>query len=129
AYAVFRIFDLSLGQMLWSRRTVFMALVVGLPVLLAVVVRLLVEIGAAMPRINRMQVTGPLIFGLMIWAFFVRFSVPVLAVFYGTSLIADEVEDRTITFLFTRPIPREAVLIGKYLAYLVCTACVVLPAV
>ena len=55
----------------------------------------------------------------MIWAFFVRFSVPVLGVFYGTSLIADEVEDKTITYLFTRPIPRGAVLLGKYLAYLV----------
>ena len=70
-----------------------------------------------------------MIFGLMIWAFFVRFSVPVLGVFYGTSLIADEVEDKTITYLFTRPIPRGAVLIGKYLAYLACTICVVLPAV
>ena len=129
AYAAFRVFDLSLSEMLWSRRTVFMALVVGLPVLIALVVRLLVEVGAPLPRIERMEVTGPMIFGLMIWAFFVRFSVPVLAVFYGTSLIADEVEDRTITYLFTRPIPREAVLIGKYLAYLVCTAFVVLPAV
>ena len=91
--------------------------------------RLLVEVGAPLPRVDRMEVTGPLIFGLMIWAFFVRFSVPVLAVFYGTSLIADEVEDRTITYLFTRPIAREAVLIGKYLAYLVCTTFVVLPAV
>ena len=27
-----RIYDLSLGQMLWSRRTVFMALIVGGPV-------------------------------------------------------------------------------------------------
>jgi len=59
----------------------------------------------------------------------VRFSVPVLGVFYGTSLMADEVEDKTITYLFTRPIPRGAVLVGKYLAYLVCTVCVVLPAV
>jgi ABC-type transport system involved in multi-copper enzyme maturation permease subunit len=65
----------------------------------------------------------------MIWAFFIRFSVPVLAVFYGTSLIADEVEDKTITYLFTRPIPRGAVLVGKYCAYLVATVSVVLPAV
>jgi ABC-type transport system involved in multi-copper enzyme maturation permease subunit len=128
-YAAFRIFDLSLGEMLWSRRTVFMALVVGLPVLLALVVRLLLELGAPLPRINRMEITGPVIFGLMVWVFFVRFSVPVLAVFYGTSLIADEVEDKTITYLFTRPIPRGAVLLGKYLAYLVCTVFVVLPAV
>ena len=54
---------------------------------------------------------------------------PVLGVFYGTSLIADEVEDKTITYLFTRPIPRGAVLLGKYLAYLACTVLVVLPSV
>jgi ABC-type transport system involved in multi-copper enzyme maturation permease subunit len=75
-----------------------------------------------------MEITGPTMFGLMIWAFFIRFSVPVLAVFYGTALVADEVDDKTITYLFTRPIQRQAVLVGKYLAYLVCTACVVLPA-
>ena len=51
----------------------------------------------------------------MIWVFYLRFTVPVLGVFYGTSLIADEVEDKTITYLFTRPIPRGAVLVGKYL--------------
>ena len=30
-----RIFDLSLGELIWSRRTIFMALVVGAPVVLA----------------------------------------------------------------------------------------------
>ena len=72
---------------------------------------------------------GPAIFGLMIWVFYLRFTVPVLGVFYGTSLIADEVEDKTITYLFTRPIPEGAVLVGKYLAYLACTIFVVLPSV
>jgi len=43
--------------------------------------------------------------------------------------MADEVEDKTITYLFTRPIPRGAVLVGKYLAYVVCTSLVVLPSV
>ena len=56
---------------------------------------------------------------MMIWLLYIRFIVPVLGVFYGTALIADEVDDKTITYLFTRPIPRSAVLLGKYLAYLV----------
>jgi ABC-2 type transport system permease protein len=128
-YAALRVFDLSLGELLWSRRTIFMALVVGLPVLLAFVVRMLFVFGATLLPVDRGQVTGPVIFGLMIWGFFVRFSVPVLAIFYGTALIADEVDDKTITFLFTRPIPRGAVLVGKYLAYLACTIFVVLPSV
>jgi ABC-type transport system involved in multi-copper enzyme maturation permease subunit len=39
------------------------------------------------------------------------------------------VEDKTITYLFTRPVPRSSILLGKYVAYLVCTALVVLPSV
>ena len=129
-----RVFDLSVGEMLWSRRTVFMALIVGLPILLAVLVRVLVA-SDLLNLVNvrfggePVELAGATLFGLMIWLFFLRFSVPVLGVFYGTALIADEVEDRTITYLFTRPIRRGAVLMGKYLAYLACTGLVVLPSV
>ncbi|MGQ0732615.1 MAG: ABC transporter permease [Acidobacteriota bacterium] len=124
-----RVFDLSLGEMLWSRRTIFMALVVGGPVILAVVVRVLETFGMPALRVNGQRVAGMGVFGVMIWMLFLRFIVPVLGVFYGTALMADEVEDKTLTYLFTRPVPRGAVLVGKYLAYLVCTSLVVLPSV
>ena len=127
--ASLRVFDLSLGEMLWSRRTVFMALVVGGPVLIAVIVRVVLALGLPAFRVDGADVGGAAIFGLMVWVFYLRFTVPVLGVFYGTSLMADEVDDKTITYLFTRPIPRGAVLMGKYLAYLACTVLVVLPSV
>jgi len=124
-----RVFGLSLGEMLWSRRTVFLLLVTGAPVFLALVARIVQGSGIVPLRVNGAAVDGGSIFGMMIWVFFLRFIVPVLGVFYGTSLMADEVEDRTITYLFTRPIRRGAVLVGKYLAYIVCTTLVVLPSV
>jgi ABC-2 type transport system permease protein len=126
-----RVFDLSLGQMLWSRRTIFLALVVSAPVVLGVIVRLLTSWGVhgAVRIGGGAVVSGPSVFGLFIWLLYLRFIIPVLGVFYGTSLIADEVEDKTITYLFTRPIPRGAVVVGKYLAYLVATVLVVLPSV
>jgi len=124
-----RIFDLSLGQMLWSRRSVFLGVLLGGPVLLAVVLRVVDTLHASGFKINGAAVGGSTIFGMMIWLLFIRFIVPVLGVFYGTALIADEVEDKTITYLFTRPIPRRAVLYGKYLAYLACTVLLVLPSV
>ena len=128
ATSAFRIFDLSLGQMLWSRRSVFLALLVGGPVALAALIDLLVtRFGAFL--INGAKVGGGALFGMMIWLLYIRFIVPVLGVFYGTSLMADEIEDKTITYLFTRPIRRGAVLFGKYLAYLGCTVFVVLPSV
>jgi len=124
-----RVFDLSLGEMLWSRRTIFMGLVVAGPVLLALIVKGVELFGMSALRVNGQRVAGFGIFGVMIWMLFLRFIVPVLGVFYGTALMADEVEDKTITYLFTRPIPRGAVLVGKYLAYLACTLLVVLPSV
>jgi hypothetical protein len=124
-----RIFDLSLGQMLWSRRSVFLGLLLGGPVLLAVALRMVSVLYTAGFRINGAQAAGPSVFGMMIWLLYIRFIVPVLGVFYGTSLIADEVDDKTITYLFTRPIPRRAILFGKFLAYLVCTVLLVLPSV
>jgi ABC-2 type transport system permease protein len=127
--AAARIFDLSIGDMLWSRRTIFMALVVAGPVVLAIIARVVQTSGIAPLRVNGVEVGGSAIFGMLIWVLFLRFIVPVLGVFYGTSLVADEVDDKTITYLFTRPIPRGAVLLGKYLAYLVCTTLVVLPSV
>lgn len=128
--SVARIFDLSLGQMLWSRRSVFLAFLVGGPVLLAVGIRIVSTASRlGLPQINGARVGGAALFGTMMWLVYIRVVVPVLGVFYGTSLIADEVDDKTITYLFTRPIPRAAVLFGKYLAYLVCTVLLVLPSV
>ena len=124
-----RVFELSLGEMLWSRRTIFMAIVVGSPVILALVARIIQATGIAPLRVNGVRVDAAGMFGMMIWILFLRFIVPVLGVFYGTSLVADEVEDKTITYLFTRPVRRSAILVGKYIAYLVCTTLVVLPGV
>ena len=135
--SAFRVFDLSLNEMLWSRRTIFMGLVVVLPVVIALFLRLLVSLGAPIFDSNEVRdgvrttvrMAGPTIFGLLIWWLYIWFIVPILGVFYGTSLMADEIEDKTITYLFVRPVRRGAVLLGKYLAFLVCTTFVVLPSI
>jgi ABC-type transport system involved in multi-copper enzyme maturation permease subunit len=127
--AAMRVCDLTVGQLLWSRRTVFMALAAGGPVVLALVFRGLDAFGLSALSVNGVRVGGPAMFGGMIWLLYLRFVVPVLGAFYGTALVADEVEDRTITYLFTRPIARGSIVVGKYLAYLACTSLVVLPSV
>ena len=127
--AVARVFELSFGQMLWSRRTIFMALVLGAPLVVAIAMRLVQIYGNAPLEMRGRLVTGADLFALLFWWVYLRFVVPVLGVFYGTGLIADEVEDRTLTYLFSRPVPRAAVLLGKYLAYVVCSSLLVLPSV
>ena len=127
--SAWRVFGLSIGEMLWSRRTIFMALIVGSPIVVAVVARVVQSMGTAPFRVNGAQVDATSMFGATIWLLFLFFIVPVLGVFYGTSLIADEVDDKTITYLFTRPVRRGAIVVGKFIAYLMCTSLVVLPSV
>ena len=127
--AAVRVFDLSLSEMLFSRRSVFLGLVVGGPVIIALIARIVELFNMPAMRVNGTRVSGAFMFGLMIWFLYIRVIVPILGVFYGTSLIADEVEDKTITYLFTRPISRSAVLLGKFLAYIASTVLIVLPAV
>src|SRR3954467_10036995 len=87
-----RVFDLSISEMLWSRRTIFMALVVGAPVVVSLLLRLLHAPDAPVFQVKGTRMAGPAIFGMMIWVLYLLFTVQVLGVFYGTSLIADEVE-------------------------------------
>ena len=123
-----RMFPLAFGEMVRSRRTMFVALIVGVPVLLAMLARLGGDASINV-TINGGRVSAAEMFDTILWLLFLRFAVPVLGVWYGTSLIADEVEEKTITYLFVRPIRRGTVIVGKYLAYLACTSIVMLGAV
>lgn len=38
-----------------------------------------------------------------------------LALFYGTSVLGYELDGKTLTYLFTRPLPRWQIVVGKYL--------------
>ncbi|HTI42768.1 MAG TPA: ABC transporter permease [Vicinamibacterales bacterium] len=122
-----RMLEITLGDMLWGRRAVFMAIAAGVPVLLAVVLRVAFASGSATVVVNGSRLSTETMFGTAITLLYLRFIVPALGVYYGTSMIADEVEDKTITYLFVRPMRRGAIVLGKYLAYLVCVLAAVLP--
>jgi ABC-2 type transport system permease protein len=118
------VFDLSLDGMIWSRRSLLMGLLVALPALLAVVYRIVLATDAhvhALPPLD--------LYAVFVAIFWVRNVLPVAALFHATSLIADEVEGRTLTYLLTRPLTRPAILAGKFLAYLATALGVALPAV
>jgi ABC-type transport system involved in multi-copper enzyme maturation permease subunit len=42
-----------------------------------------------------------------------------LALFYGTSVLGDELDGKTLTYLFVRPLPRWQFVVGKYLGIVV----------
>lgn len=41
---------------------------------------------------------------------------PIIGLVLGSAVITEEIEDRTISFVFTRPVPRAALFLGRYAA-------------
>jgi ABC-2 type transport system permease protein len=122
--AVRAVFDLSLEGMIWSRRSLLMALLVGLPVILGLVYHGVVAAdipSRAIPPID--------LYGLLVAVYWVRNVLPLMALFHATSLIADEIEGKTLTYLLTRPLTRTSILAGKFAAYLASSLAITLPAV
>jgi ABC-2 type transport system permease protein len=117
------VFELSLDGMMWTKRSLLMALLVALPVALALLYRLVLA-----ARWNVQPVTPHDLYAVVVAIYWIRNVLPLTALFYATALIADEVEGRTLTYLVTRPISREAIFAGKFAAYLVTTLCLALPA-
>jgi ABC-2 type transport system permease protein len=117
------VFDLSLDGMIWGRRSLLMGLLVALPALLAVVYRVVLASGAPGKTLAPLD-----LYALVVAVFWVRNVLPLAALFHATSLVADEVEGRTLTYLLTRPIARPAILAGKFAAYLATSLAVALPA-
>jgi hypothetical protein len=115
--------------MIRSRRSLTLALVALGPMALALALRA-VSSGpmAASLWFNGRRVEGRTVAAAAIGSLYLRIIVPALGIFFGTALIADEVEDRTITYLWVRPVRRAAVLLGKYAAYLAVAALLMVPA-
>jgi ABC-2 type transport system permease protein len=113
---------LSMTRMVRSRRTFMMIILSLAPVagaLIAVAVATIFKKGGGY--------TG---FGLITEMFgfaYLQFMLLGISLFYGTSLIGDEVDDKTITYLFMRPIPRSTLFLGKYLSGVIMGLCIVIP--
>ncbi|MBI5364027.1 MAG: ABC transporter permease subunit [Planctomycetes bacterium] len=106
--AAWLLFHTHLRRLAWSKR----ALVCALLALLAPLAAFLVaSLGR---RVGPADVAVHVGFLLQL-----QVILPVLALVAGSAAVAEEVEDRTITFLFSRPVPRPAVLIGRWSAILV----------
>jgi len=116
------VFDLSVDGMIWSRRSLLMALLVGLPAVLAIVYRALLAADVPIRGLPPYD-----LYALVMAMFWIRNVLPLVALFHATSLVADEVEGRTLTYLLTRPITRPAVFAGKFAAYLATSTAVALP--
>ncbi len=111
---------LALPMTLWSRRTLLITML-GLFLPLAAAVFL------AAKAIPAAEIRMP---GFIIYsnAFqFVQYYVMLVALFYGTAVVAEEIDGKTLTYLLIRPVPRSALLLGKGMAAFVIGLLILLP--
>ena len=118
-HAVYR---LNLRVLLRSRRTLVIGLLCAFPILFATLGVIFILSGIA-----ERDLSAYTLMAFIMARGYVHFFLVVVTLFYGTALIADEIDDKTITYLFMRPVSRRIIYLGKYLAYLVAASLLLLP--
>ena len=112
------IFDITFGQTIRSKKTVFMLIVTFLPFLLAVCYRILAYNVRPEQAFSRIIMLSPEQTLSSVMTFYLQFLSTLVALFYGTALFADEIDNKTITYLFTRPVRKYSIMLGKFAAYI-----------
>jgi ABC-2 type transport system permease protein len=87
-----------------GKRALICILLAAVPVVIAHVLARFAPIGPAPIATN------------LGWMLLLQIIVPILGLIIGSAVVAEEIEDRTITYLFSRPIPRASLLVGRYMA-------------
>jgi len=115
---------LTLETLFFSKKTIFVGFLSAAVLGMAVVARL-------MPGFSRGGgvLAPPEFFPILFSAVVLRFVVVVVMLFYGTALIGEEVDGKTLTYLFLRPVSKASIMAGKFLALAWIGAILVLPAV
>ena len=113
----------SFEQLLWSPRTLGALLVAAAPAGLASAYRVALSLGYS---------EGPSAFGafsVVTAAVGFQFVAPMLALFYASGVILDDVEAGTMPYLATRPLTRTELLSGKMLGSLALCLVMFLPSI
>ncbi len=115
---------LTLDTLFWSKKTIFVVFISLVVLGMAVLGRLVLSYNWI-----RAPFTPAQVFSTLMSTAVIHFMVVFVTLFYGTALISEEVEGKTLTYLFLRPIPKPAIMVGKYLALVWTSVLLVLPTV
>jgi ABC-2 type transport system permease protein len=114
------IFSLSFKQLFWSKKSILMFFITAFPPALAIITIMVKKLG-----LGSVGLTNLGLFSVMMFFVFLQFLVLIVPLFYGTSLISDEVEQKTLTYLFTSPIPKSIILLGKFFALIAISTLII----
>jgi len=110
----------SVGELLWSPRTLAMVALAGAPLGLALAYR--VALAFRVTETDGAEVFAALVSGVLF-----PFVAPMLSLVYASGVVRDDVEAGTMPYFLTRPLSRASFLSGKMLASFTMTLALVLP--
>ncbi len=116
--------SLTLDTLFWSKKTIFVAAISVLIMMLSLLGRLTLSY-----HWIRSPFTPEQVFSNLMSTAVIHFLVVFVTLFYGTALISEEVEGKTLTYLLVRPIPKPTIMAGKFLALVWISALLVLPTI
>ena len=93
-----------------AKRTRVFILLSLIPVVLMLVMRILEASGSRAPG------SSSDFFARVMLSLYFQLLIPVLALFFGSTIVNEELDNKTLVYLTTVPVRRRTVLLGKYLA-------------
>ena len=101
------IFRLSLSQMLRPRRLLILLFVAAVPVALFVIAAIIPPEGEDLIKFREDVLMRPLVIAAVL---------PIVVVVLSTASLGHEIEDKTMTYLFLKPVPRWGIVLPKLAA-------------
>lgn len=111
----------SFSQLLFSPRTLGMAILATTPILVALVYRAAVALDVAA------QTSSFGVFSVLTATVSLAFVAPMLSLFYASGIVSDDAEAGTLRYFLTRPIERRDLLLGRALGNFVIILFLFLP--
>ncbi len=105
------LFRNALKDLMRPKKLLSALALVSLPTLLAILWRMTAKADFN-PDVMYNTLSAGLVFG---------FTLVILSVVFGTGVLAQEIEQKTIVYLLTRPVPRWRILLTKFVAAVVAT--------
>lgn len=115
---------LTVDTLFYSKKTVFIAFISILVLAVAIFGRLVLSF-----HWIRAPFTPAQVFGVLVSTAVIHFLVAFVTLFYGTALISEELEGKTLTYLFIRPVSKPIIMLGKFIALIWISSILVLPSV
>lgn len=110
------IFSLSMRQLLGKKRTLLLVAFASLPVLLAVIFRLVNPDDADPQKFAAAQILDNLGVGAVL---------PFIALVMGTATLGSDIDDGTAVYILAKPIPRWHIVVSKLLPAWIISAAIV----